>query len=537
LSSQILDRKIAAMVGDSFSERPHLAFYAAFRRTLIAGVLLAITAERSGFAQTSSQQKDIHKNTPSSQETKRNVELNSIVDLAAGIPSEFGADSLLRLVESAKITDRLLKAKLLEKAFYLAESAQQPIKLVGIPGSLVDTRSGYLAMAFRLNLDKLSLQSRAVIDLLQLDRIKGEKLFEQIRFPTLKPLGCEESLTYDPSSYYQALDSILNDGSIAKEESERRVIVFLQPAVTEISSHTQVSPVAKALTSLNLPSGELEDMTSLFIGSMEKLQRDERSFAVMATQYNALGAMARLVSRLDHEGLPTANALQVLRQYVIRNLQDCRCPDNEKREKTSLPRAAQDFNELFGAALVSAKLNPIRSNELQSYKLGPAPSFHPYWQSPTSKELLAGIKRLRFGTGGTPVSVAERKTAGWNSQLSDFLAELELWKSTDEEGAGDFFHEKCVLYTGLIDLIPPGPEQSNVIRSYGTFLELNSVQGTNGIEWFWHVKDLLERLSATKEDKGRTHVLDVFRDSRDPTLNLYARVEAWLSQTSVLPAL
>ena len=77
---------------------------------------------------------------------------------------------MLRLVESAKITNPLLKTKFLERAFYLAESAQQPIKLVGIPGSLVDTRSGYLAMAFRLNLDKLSLQSKAVIDLLQLDR-------------------------------------------------------------------------------------------------------------------------------------------------------------------------------------------------------------------------------------------------------------------------------------------------------------------------------------------------------------------------------
>ena len=112
-----------------------------------------------------------------------------------------------------------------------------------------------------------------------------------------------------------------------------------------------------------------------------------------------------------------------------------------------------------------------------------------------------------------------------------------MWKSTDEEEEDDFFHQKCVLYVGLIDLIPPGPEQSKVIRSCVTFLELNSVEGTNRIEWFLHVKDLLDRLSATKEDKGKRQVLDVFRDSRDPTLNLYARVEAWLSQAPVLPAL
>lgn len=513
-----------------------MAFYAALRRTLIAGVLLAITAERSGFAQTSSQQKDIYKNTPSSQETDREVELNSIVDLTAGIPSEFGADFLLRLVESGRLSDPLLKVKLLEKAFNFAESAQHPIKLIGI-GSLVDTRSGYLDMAFQLNLDKLSLQSRAVFDLLQVDHVKGEKLFEEIRFPTLKPLGCEELLIYDPGSYYRTLGGVLGRGSMRKEESEKRVIAFLQPAIAEISSHTQVTPIAKMLTSVNLSSTQLGDMTSFFIGSLQSLQSDERSFAVAATKYDALGAVAQLVSKLDREGLPSANLVQVLKQYVIKNLRAIRCPDIGQSEKGSLPRAARDFNELFGAALLSAEPNPISSDELQNYKLGSAPSFYPYWQSPRAKELLEGIKKLRFGTGGTPLSVAERKTAGWNSQLSDFLAELELWKSTDEKQEDDFFHQKCVLYVGLIDLIPPGPEQSEVIRSYVTFLELNSVEGTNRIGWFLHVKDLLDRLSATMEDKGKRHVLDIFRDSRDPTLNLYARVEAWLSQAAVLPAL
>src|SRR2546430_2370278 len=115
-------------------------------------------------------------------------------------------------------------------------------------------------------------------------------------------------------------------------------------------------------------------------------------------------------------------------------------------------------------------------------------------------------------------------------------SKLESWEPTDSEETEDFFHEKCVLYVGLVDLIPPGTEQSKVIRSYVTFLELNSFEGTNRIEWFWHVGDLLERLSAERENKGRTQVLEAFRNSRDPTLNLYARVETWLSQAAAPPA-
>jgi hypothetical protein len=498
---------------------------------------LLISAGRPALAQTSSQGRDTDKNTRSSKDRKRNPELESIVDLATGVPPEFGADSLLRLAESGKIADPALKLSFVEKAFYLSESVQQPVKLAAMPGALVDTRSGYIAHAFRLNLDKLSLQSRAVVDVLPLDHAKGEKLFEQIRFPTLKPLSCDEPLIYDPSSYYDALASVLERGVTIRANNERRIMTLLQPAVTQISSHTQVSPVAKTLMSLNLTSEQLVDMTTFFAGSLDQLQGDERSFAVVATKYSAFGALARLVSKLNGAGLPSANLVQVLRQYVIRNLQATRCVDIDPAEKTALPRAAMDFNELFGTALISASLHPITSSDIQNYKLGPAAQFQPYWQTSPAKELLAGIKKLRFGTGETPVPMSERKTNSWNTQLSDFLAELESWKPTSREDAEDFFHEKCVLYMGLIDLIPPGPSQLNVIRSYVTFLELNSIEGTNRIEWYWHVENLLEQLPADRDNKTRMQVLEAFRNSRDLTLNLYEQIDALLSPVAAPRAL
>jgi hypothetical protein len=506
-----------------------LAIIVRLGRFVVVLSLLITSAGRPALAQTSLQERDTDKNIPSSKDRKPNPQLESIVDLAMGVPPEFAADSLLRLVESGKIADLAVKLSLVEKAFYLSESAQQPVKLTAMPGALVDTRSGYLSHAFRLNLDKLSLESRAVVDVLPLDRAKGEKLFEQIRFPTLKPLSCDEPLLYDPSSYYAALASTLERRVTNGATSERRIMPLLQPAVTQISSHTQVSPVAKTLVSLNLSSGQLVDMTTLFAGSLEQLQGDERSFEVVATKYSAFGALARLVSKLDGAGLPSANLVQALRQYVIRNLQGTRCVDIGQTEKMPLPRAATDFNELFGAALISLSLYPIRSNDLQNYTLGPAPQFQAYWQSSPAKELLTGIKTLRFGTGETAVPMSERKTNSWNTQLSDFLAELESWKPKNREDAEDFFHEKCVLYVGLVDLIPPGPDQWNVIRSYVTFLELNSIEGTNRIEWFWHVENLLERLPADRENKTRMQVLELFRTSRDLTLNLYARVDALLS--------
>jgi hypothetical protein len=75
--------------------------------------------------------------TNQAKEPKPDAELESIVGMAAGVPAEFGADVLIRLAESNKIRQRSLKIELLTRAFYLAESAQQPVR----QASLASTRS------------------------------------------------------------------------------------------------------------------------------------------------------------------------------------------------------------------------------------------------------------------------------------------------------------------------------------------------------------------------------------------------------------
>jgi len=445
--------------------------------------------------------------------------------MTAEVPQEFGADALLRLVESNTIIGRSKKVEALEKAFFLAESAQQPVKLRTIPGSLVDTRSGYRAAAYQLNFDRLSLQSRAVRDLLPLDPAKARKLYEQIRFPTLTPLGCEQTLVYDVGSYYETLAVVLNGAYTAKEKAEGSSIALLQSVISDLRSHAQVGPVARTLATVGLSSSQLANLSNLFVSSLQRLQGDERSFAVAATKFDALGALAQLTGALDSANISTPAIVQMIREYVVSNIQGIRCSDTGRIDQGSLPIAAADFNELFRNALLRSTLFPIGLDELQGSKLGPALVFHPFWQTSPARELLVGAKKLRFGVGNTPISLEERTTTGWNIELTDFLSELESWRPTSSEEQEDFFHQKSVLYESLIELIPSGPEQLKVIRSFVTFLELNSFAATNRIEWFLHVEDLLARLRTEKAVNGEHAVLDAFRDSRDAVLNLYGQVE------------
>ena len=109
----------------------------------------------------------------------------SISDLASAAPPEFTADALLRIVESGALPDQKARRELVEHAFQLAASAKFPVRMVGVTGTTTDTASGSLNQAYALKLDVLSLQSRAVRDMLPLDPLKARELFGQITRPTL----------------------------------------------------------------------------------------------------------------------------------------------------------------------------------------------------------------------------------------------------------------------------------------------------------------------------------------------------------------
>src|SRR5579864_4554568 len=141
----------------------------------------------------------------------------SIVELAHAAPPEFAADALLRVVESGKIPDRNTRRDLLEQAFRLASSARFPVRMRGVPGSMLDTRSGNLSKAYDLQLDALSLESRAVRDMLPLDAAKARELFENIVRPSLATLTCDDALVYDVGEFYQTLAAVANATFTQKE--------------------------------------------------------------------------------------------------------------------------------------------------------------------------------------------------------------------------------------------------------------------------------------------------------------------------------
>jgi hypothetical protein len=382
-------------------------------------------------------------------QAKPDLEVRAIADGALALAPEFGSDVLIRLSESSRVSDQAMKLNLLEQAFYLAAQVDTPVR-PGTSAFSPDTRSGYLALAFRqLQLDRLSLQSRVVSKMLPFDAGKARALFEEIRFPTLAPVDCAEPLTYDVSLFYKTAGQVVHDAFSAKEKLKDLHLALIEPYVGTLQSHTQVRPAAELLLTADLSPADLGQLVNTFAVALSQLRGDERSFAAAnaVSEFSSLGAIAKLITALDARGVPSTALLSALREYLVSNFSGLRCGETIAVDSanSSLPEAVVSFNQQFRLALQNARIAPISDRELEDATIGPKETLVHFWQSPEAKRLFTDEHRLNFGSRDRPLLASEKTTPEWSAELADLLSELDAW-SPNSESPVDFFAEKSLLY-------------------------------------------------------------------------------------------
>ncbi len=196
----------------------------------------------------------------------------SLVDLAQAAPPEFGADALLRIVESGKITDRDARRDLVEQAFRLAAGAKFPVRLRALSRTTSDTRTGSLSQAYELKLDALSLESRAVEDMLKIDPARARVMFRDIPPLALAPLTCDDGLVYDVADYYRALGAVVNGSFTKIERSKEEHLNFLLDYIGQIASAVQADPMSQTIQSAGLTEPERDAASIRLNGMLQHLQ-------------------------------------------------------------------------------------------------------------------------------------------------------------------------------------------------------------------------------------------------------------------------
>src|SRR5581483_10415990 len=132
----------------------------------------------------------------------RYPDLYALTELARAAPPEFASLALLRVSESTRLTDRPWKQELIEEAFQSAAGAQNTRRRRMLDARFENSIQMNEAAADNLELDRISLQVRAVRDMLSLDSHAALELFQRLDFPPPRTATCSDALVENVVDYY-----------------------------------------------------------------------------------------------------------------------------------------------------------------------------------------------------------------------------------------------------------------------------------------------------------------------------------------------
>ena len=292
--------------------------------------------------------------------------------------------------------------------------------------------------------------------MLPLDPSKARELFEQIVKPTLAPLTCDDALVYEPSEFYQALSAVVNGAFTPKEKAKEEHVNLLLDSLGQVTSPSQLAPLAGAIESAGVTAAQRQILWARFNGLLENMQPDDRSFP----------ASLPALSVLSTPGI----------QGLVRKI-----PAEEPRLRERR------------RALVASFIRPAAKGQETQHAQARSDIGNP---RPRSNCSQAG-KKLRAASDSQLLSDADRATAEWQQQLADYLNLIADWTHDQEQSDAVYYHEKCLVYTSLLDLVPPGPQSDKILADYVDFISNSGLYQQSPAEWFVEPHTVLDRSRAT----------------------------------------
>ena len=147
-----------------------------------------------------------------------------------------------------------------------------------------------------------------------------------------------------------------------------------------------------------------------------------------------------------------------------------------------------------------------------------------YWQTPEARYLHEDALRLH-GPDRLPLPMTVRRTQEWREEAERLLVDVEQWQGFHEPAERDYFYQKSVLFTQLVDLMPPSPVRSHALRAYVDFLRHTDLDRDHRALWFAFVLRLFEAASGESRDE----ILTALENSHHPVLTLYAQMQRMIA--------
>lgn len=414
------------------------------------------------------------------------TDTQKLADQARGLPPEFAADLLFRLPASAE---------LLEALDSLAGSVHNPVQMDDVAG-WTDTDSWATGRALALHLDTLSIQCRVVRQMLAIDPQRARQMFLDIALPAIEQPKCDAALVADPSIYYDTARELADKG-----------LFSLEAPLRALSSAVQLPAAARALRMLHCTNEQRQFLLDIYAGRLAEISDSPRAVAFALTGMLLPAEIVHLA-----ETSPADNLLAAYRKFLVRHISGGQCADSK------IQPAIDSFNERLRWGGYLASQDVPRITEEESKPSGWAGRAHVdrYWHTEQAKRLLSAIRHLRFGEGSSPLSADQKAADSWQAEAKTLLTSLEGWKADQEGSPADSFHERAILYSSLLELLPPGRLHDTAAQSAMAFLADSEMKSSNPLEWLLELNSLM----SLKQPE----ITKAMLASKDPVISLYRAI-------------
>jgi hypothetical protein len=466
---------------------------------------LALMSLTPLFAQTKAQQAAVDRGRPCSLPGIPAQRVSEVVAASYTLPPSLGADAMVRLAVKLSPYCPALAEDLLHRAFEQADTVKGDMEYKRASGSyLSDSRLSYAANGYSLQMDRLSLRSRATLAMVPLHARVAIQFFERIAPPRPTAAGCSNAFVPDVSIYYEALEKILallRTRKPLNDAEAQESFVKIEEVVGASSSPVQLMPLAAVLEKTELTSTQLSALLSNLAAAIENFPVDDRSLSAdehwrvfAGTPIEAIAKLAALSRK--HEVSPYS-LVHAYRDYLDRSMRGVHCADTLPKGARPFATATKSLNERLTA--FGPGIEPIGVPASEP-PIDPGPAEGEYWLGLKTEQLLTDAKHLNFGDNWRRYTDGDRKTPEWQDRVRLLLNHMDDWRPSDEQDAADYYHQRCMLLYRTLPYLSPGALYDRVVSTWIATFEESSLQWDDPAEWYFEVSRF-SRFSK-KDEKG-----------------------------------
>jgi hypothetical protein len=474
-------------------------------------------------------------------------EMREAVDSVPVAPPELAAHAYLRLVETMTIEDLAWKRELLERAWRLAPSARYPMKFAVAPGVVLhtDTDAGLLLEGTDLGLDASSLRYRAWKQMLRIDPEFARAWFAGWPYPDPPPTNCGSALVYDPGQYHEAARLLYSQSFTGQEREDGQHLLFLEDHIRRINSPYSLEPVAAMLSSGSFSGAELDRLGATYFAVLDSvsLSGARSAGSLLGPAWNQ--RVLELATRCHQTGADLFPLAGAYRNLFVRVATGPRCRDHHEqiRKSNVIETVTATINEDLRGKLgaLGELIPPIEAADLVPSEVEGSAEVFDFWESESTRALLMGAKRLRFGTPEPSeerqrrgvslqsdrraafLSEEERRQPEWEAALMEQLRRMDEWDAQQKEPPLMRLHQLCLLYQDIIELTPEGELRSFVVRQALSMLAQSPAMRDDPPQWFVHLKRLMNVAAADEPARARLH--EQIRNHGNAVMLLFADLE------------